>query len=169
MELNLSKCQVVRVTTSRNPVNMYSVQMTWPGLGGCHVQSTCGVGFSSGLSWNTNIDRITGNVIQTINFVKRNITTKNLTVRETAYNALVRPRLESAAPMWDPPPSTHTHTHIPNIKYFSQKKSKGGLYAGLCVTMIIGQALQPCLNSLLGGLLNKDEQMRVYVFSSKKR
>ena len=133
-----------------------------------------GVGFSSGLSWNTNIDRITGNAIQTINFVKRNIATKNLTVRETAYNALVRPRLESAAPMWEPAPPLRPPTPTPppptyqkKIKYFSQKTIQRR--AVRCVTMIIGQALQPCLNSLLGGSLNKDGQMRVYVFSSKKR
>ena len=32
----------------------------------------------------------------------RNIKTKNPKVRETAYNALVRPQLEYAAPIWDP-------------------------------------------------------------------
>ena len=43
------------------------------------------------------IYRITG-----IGYIRRNIKTKNQTVRETAYNTLVRPQLEYAAPVWDP-------------------------------------------------------------------
>ena len=48
-----------------------------------------GVDISSGLSWNPHIDRITGK-------------TKNQKVRETAYNTLIRPQLEYAAPVWNP-------------------------------------------------------------------
>ena len=61
-----------------------------------------GVYISSGLSWNPHIDRITGNANRTLNFIQHNIKTKNQKVRETAYNTLVRPQLEYAAPIWDP-------------------------------------------------------------------
>ena len=61
-----------------------------------------GVDISGGLSWNSNIDRTTGNSNQTLGYIKRNIKTKNPKVRETAYNTLVRPQLEYAAPIWDP-------------------------------------------------------------------
>ena len=101
MEFNPSKCQVVRVTTSRKSVNiMYK-------LHGQVIEVVTsakylGVDISSGLSWNSHIDHITGNANRSLNFIKRNIKTKNPKVRETAYNSLVRPQLEYAAPIWDP-------------------------------------------------------------------
>ena len=57
---------------------------------------------SSGLTWNSHIDRITGNANRTLGYIRRNIKTKNQKVRETAYNTLVRPQLEYSAPVWDP-------------------------------------------------------------------
>ena len=56
---------------------------------------------SSGLTWNSNIDRITGKANGTIGYIRRNIKTKNRKVRETAYKSLVCPQLEYAAPVWD--------------------------------------------------------------------
>ena len=101
MEFNPSKCQVVRVISSRT---LFNIAYT------LHVQvlevvtsaKYLGVDISSGLSWNPHIDRITGNAKRTLNFIQRNIKTKNQKVRETAYNTLVRPQLEYAAPVWDP-------------------------------------------------------------------
>ena len=101
MEFNPSKCQVVQVTSSKNPINAaYTLH------GQILEVVTCakylGVDISSGLSWNTHIDRITGTATRTLNFIQRNIRTKNEKVRETAYNTLVRPQLEYASPVWDP-------------------------------------------------------------------
>ena len=61
-----------------------------------------GVDISSGLTWNSHIDRITGKANGTLGYIRRNIKTKNRKVRETAYNTLVSPQLEFAAPVWDP-------------------------------------------------------------------
>ena len=85
MEFNPSKCQVVQVTSSKNPINTaYTLH------GQILEVVTCakylGVDISSGLSWNTHIDRITGTATRTLNFIQRNIRTKNEKVRETAYN-----------------------------------------------------------------------------------
>ena len=70
-----------------------------------------GVDISNGLSWSSwssHIDRITPNANSILGFVKINIKTENVRVRETAYNTLVRPQLEYAAPIWD----THTKQKI---------------------------------------------------------
>ena len=53
-----------------------------------------GFDISSGLSWNSHIDQITGNANQTLGYIRHNIKTKKQKVRETAYNMLVRPQLE---------------------------------------------------------------------------
>ena len=61
-----------------------------------------GVDISNGLSWNSHIDRITPKANSTLGFIKRNIKTKNVRFRETAYSTPVRPQLEFVSPIWDP-------------------------------------------------------------------
>ena len=56
---------------------------------------------SGSLSWNPNFDRITENANRTLGFVRQNIKAKMSKVRETAYNTLVRPKLEYASAVWD--------------------------------------------------------------------
>ena len=101
MEFNPSKCQVVRVTASRRPINTL-YYLHGQALEAVTSARYLGVDISSGLSWNSHIDRITGNANSTLGFLKRNIKTKLPKVRETAYNTLVRPKLEYASPIWDP-------------------------------------------------------------------
>ena len=60
-----------------------------------------GVDTSGGLSWNSHIDRITGNANKAVGYKCRNIKAKNQKVRETAYNTLVHPQLEYVAAVWD--------------------------------------------------------------------
>ena len=88
MEFNPSKCQVVRVTTSRNPIN-YLYHLHGQVLEVVTSARYLKVDTSSVLSWNSHIDRITGNVNRTLGFIGRNIRTKLPKVRETAYNTLV--------------------------------------------------------------------------------
>ena len=64
---------------------------------------------SSGLTWNSHIDRITGNANRTFGYIRRNIKTKNQKVRETIDNTLVHPQLEYSAPVWDPSSKDKTH------------------------------------------------------------
>ena len=101
MEFNPSKCQVVQVTTSKTVINsVYTLHGQILEV----VTSTryLGVDISDGISWNSHIDRMTGNANRTLGYIKRNIKTQNKKVRETAYNTLVRPQLEYASPVWDP-------------------------------------------------------------------
>ena len=101
MEFNPSKCQIIQVTGSRKPINAnYSLH------GHVLKNVACvrylGADISSGLSWRSNIDRVTGSATKTLNFVRRNVKTKHPGVREMAYSTLVRQQLECAAAVWDP-------------------------------------------------------------------
>ena len=111
MEFNPSKCQVVGVTDFRRPINT-SYYLHGQALEAVTSARYLGVDISSGLSWNSHIDRITGNANSTLGFLKRNIKTKLPKVRETTYNTLVRPKLEYVSPMWDP----HTKDKISQIE-----------------------------------------------------
>ena len=75
MEFNPSKCQVVRVTSSRT---LFNIAYTLHGqvLEVVTGANYLGVDISNDLSWNPHIDRITGNANRTLNFIQRNIKTK---------------------------------------------------------------------------------------------
>ena len=103
MEFNHSKCQVEHVTGSKSKRSIKTDYI----LHGQVLESvTCakylGVDISSDLTWNSHVDRITGNANRIIGFIRPNIKTKMPRVRETAYTTLARPQLECASAVWDP-------------------------------------------------------------------
>ena len=61
-----------------------------------------GISISKDLSWNTHISQITSKASRTLGFVKRNVRTKNQSVKELAYKTLVRPQVEYASTVWSP-------------------------------------------------------------------
>ena len=72
MEFNPSKCQVVGVSTARKAINtVYTLHGQI--LEVVTSANDLGVDISSGPSWNSNIDRITGNANRTLGFIRRNI------------------------------------------------------------------------------------------------
>ena len=103
MEFNPSKCQVVHVTGSKSTrPNKTDYILHGQVLESVTCAKYLGVDISSDLTWNSHVDRITGNANRTLGFIRRNIKTKMPRVRETAYNTLVRPQLEYASAVWDP-------------------------------------------------------------------
>lgn len=108
MEFNPSKCQVIHITTSRNPIRTKYI------LHGQVLENTSsarylGVDISDDLNWSTHISRVTNKANSTLGFLRRNIPTKNQQLRSAAYKAVVRPQLEYAASVWDPHLATHTN------------------------------------------------------------
>ena len=101
MGFNPSKCQVVRVTSSRNPLQTQYI-LNGQVLEAVSSARYMGVDISSNLSWNTHVDRITANANRSLGFIKRNIKTKSPQIREMAYQSLVRPQMEYASAVWDP-------------------------------------------------------------------
>ena len=92
MEFNPSKCQVLHISRARQPIHS---QYTLHGeiLESVDCARYLGVSISKDLSWNTHISQITSKANRTFSksFVKRNVRTKNQSVKELAYKTLVRP------------------------------------------------------------------------------
>lgn len=61
-----------------------------------------GIYFSSDLTWNKHIDYVTNKASGVLNFIKRNIKTAPVSLKEALYTANVRPILEYACAIWDP-------------------------------------------------------------------
>ena len=55
-----------------------------------------------------------------LGFVRRNLKSKNTSLREKAYKAIVRPQLEYAAPVWDP----HTKEDIKRIEGVQRRAAR---------------------------------------------
>ena len=68
-----------------------------------------GVSISKDLSWNTHISQITSKANRTLDFVKRNVRTKNQSIKEIAYKTLVRPQAEYASTVWSPYTKQNIH------------------------------------------------------------
>ena len=101
MEFNPSKCQVLHIGRARQLIHS---QYTLHGEILESVDSACylGVSIFKDLTWNTHINEIVTKANQTLEFVKRNVKTKNQSVKELAYKTFVRPKVEYASTVWSP-------------------------------------------------------------------
>ena len=120
MELNTSKCQVVQVTGSRNPISASLYLLHGEILETVSSAKYLGVDITSNLSWGSHVDRITNSANKTLGFIKRNVRTKMSGVREAAYNTLIRPQLEYAAAIWDPHTKVKTE-QIEKIQWWAAR------------------------------------------------
>ena len=59
-------------------------------------------------------------VNKSLGFLRRNLKTKNTSLRENAYKAIVRPQLEYASPVWDP----HTKDDIQKIESVQRRAAR---------------------------------------------
>ena len=107
MEFNPSKCQVLHITRSRQPLqSQYTLHGQF--LESVDSAKYLGVNITQDLNWNHHINEITGKANRTLGFVKRNVKTKNEAVKELAYKTLVRPQVEYVSSVWNP----HTKRNI---------------------------------------------------------
>ena len=61
-----------------------------------------GVNISRDLSWGKHINQIATKTNNSLNFIKRNIRTNNVRLKESACKTYVRPVVEYVASVWDP-------------------------------------------------------------------
>ena len=106
MEFNPSKCQVIQVTRSRQPIpTQYHLQGHT--LEVVDHAKYLGVNISSDLKWNTHVNYVVNKSNRSLGLIKRNIKTKHQNSRSTCYKTIVRPQLEYAASAPGPPHQRH--------------------------------------------------------------
>ena len=86
VKFNPSKRQVVHVTGSKKTDYVLHGQV----LESVPCARYLGDDISSGLTWNSHIDRVTANANRTRGFIRRNIKIKMPMIREAANNSLIR-------------------------------------------------------------------------------
>ena len=96
------KCNVLSITQKQK-----SIKFTYK-LHGHSLEKTdstkhLGITLQSNLKWDKHINNITSKANQTLGFLRRNLKVTSQKIKDHAYKALVRPKLEYSSCVWDPP------------------------------------------------------------------
>ena len=69
-----------------------------------NVQSAkyLGITITDNMDWGQHVSEISSKATKTLGFLRRNLAFAPSSTKEVAYKALVRPKLEYAAPIWSP-------------------------------------------------------------------
>ena len=102
MEFNADKCQVLRVTRKRDPLN-HEYTLHGEILESVDSAKYLGVKATSDLRWNQHISNIVTKRNQTLGFLRRNLRINSPELKSIAYTSFfVRPTVEYALSVWDP-------------------------------------------------------------------
>ena len=83
----------MNITTKRNPIHFY-YNMHGHILESVQHAKYIGVTISTDLKWNTHIQQTAAKAHKSLCFIRRNLKVQSQTIKERAYQTLIRPKLE---------------------------------------------------------------------------
>lgn len=119
MQFHPDKCNIMRITTKKKPTHFY-YNMSGHILETVQTAKYLGITLSSDLKWNAHIQQTAAKANKTLAFVKRNLKVKSTTIKERAYQSLVRPKLEYCCTVWDP----HTTENINSLERIQRRAAR---------------------------------------------
>jgi hypothetical protein len=105
MEFNVDKCAIMNITTKRNK-SEFEYTMKGKQLEIVKHHPYLGVELSDNMKYNMHIDNMTSKASRVLGFLKRNLKHCPKTVKERAYQSLVRPKVEYSSIIWNPQQKT---------------------------------------------------------------
>ena len=112
MAFHPDKRNIFRVTTKKSPQHFY-YNMHGHILESVQSAKYLGVTLSADLKWNNHIQQMTSKANKSLSFIRRNLQINSKSVKDRAYQSLVRPKLEYCCSVcWDP----YTTKNIYKIK-----------------------------------------------------
>ena len=115
----LSKCVHLPITNKTKPISHQYSLFGHP-LSKLASHSYLGVKLDSKVSLAKHITEITSKSSKVLGMVKRTLGPCKPEVKDTAYNMLVRPKLEYASPIWNPHTSSQIN-HLEIIQHCSKR------------------------------------------------
>ena len=102
MKFNVAKCSIIHVTQNRSKIS-HNYTMNDEILQTATTHPYLGVELSSNMKWDSHINIVTRKAHQMLGFLSRNLRHCPSSIKERAYKALVRPKVEYCSSVWDPP------------------------------------------------------------------
>ena len=105
MKFNVDKCVVMNIGNLKIK-SKHEYKMNNQILDTVKHHPYLGVELTDNMKYNNHINTITSKASRVLGFVKRNLKHCPRTVKERAYQTLVRPKLEYSSPIWNPQQKT---------------------------------------------------------------
>ena len=102
MQFNIDKCFILRVGRPKHKL-VHFVHSPHQTFSETDSAKYLGLTITSDLQWNQHINNITNKANSIIGLLRRNLRIPSHTIKTHAYQSLVRPHLEYASTVWDPP------------------------------------------------------------------
>ena len=119
MEFHPGKCTVMRFTHKRDPI-LFTYNIHGTSLDSQNSAKYLGITLDTKLDWNEHINSVFRKACFMQSFLERNLQKCPPNVKETCFNALVRPILEYASCVWDP----HKQTHIDRLEKIQKRAAR---------------------------------------------
>ena len=119
MQFNISKCVHLPIANKTKP-SSHKYSLFGHPLSKVASHAYLGVKLDSKLSWAEHITEITTKSSKALGMVKRTLGLCKPEVKDTAYNMLVRPKLENASPIWNPPTSSQMN-RLERIQHYAAR------------------------------------------------
>ena len=111
MQFNISKCVHLTIT-NKTKASSHQYSLFGHPISKVASHAYLGVKLDYKLSWAKHITEITTKSSKVLGMVKITLGPCKPKVKDTAYNVLVRPKLEYASPIWNP----HTSSQINRLE-----------------------------------------------------
>ena len=111
MEFNVSKCVHLPITNKTKP-SPHKYSLSGQPLSTVSSHSYLGVKLDSKLTWTNHVTDITSKSSKFLGMIKRTLGPCKPEVKQTAYNMLIRPKLEYSSPIWNP----HTFSQVNSLE-----------------------------------------------------
>jgi len=119
MHFHPDKCNVLSITPKRNPI-LFKYKLHHHILEKVQSSKYLGVTLQHNLKWDKHINSITNKANQSLGFLRRNLKINSSKVKEHAYKAIVRPKLEYSSTVWDP----HTKREIDQVEKVQRRAAR---------------------------------------------
>ena len=109
MEFHPAKCNVLRITRKKNRIT-FSYTLHGHVLEEVASAKYLGITITNDMTSNEHIGKMTSKVNKKLGFLRRNIKTRDQSLKEKEYKTIVRPTMEYCSTVWDPYYESHSDT-----------------------------------------------------------
>ena len=102
LRFNARKCNIMRATHAKKKKLLYEYKLGGEALLPTNSTAYLRVELSSDLKWNTHVRKTASKANQTLGVLRRNLKNCPREIKNMAYKSILRPKMEYAAPIWDP-------------------------------------------------------------------